>query len=96
MWLCRMPPLFSYLAAAAVGVAAGVAAAAAAAQEAAAAVAQNEDQNDDPANVTATETVVVAHNDLPPKIFQRFKPLIPRYSPAAKRCNNATDDQHRL
>ena len=63
-----MPPLFYYLAAAAVVV---TAAAIAAAQEgvATAAVAQDEDQNDDPAEVTATETVIVAHNKYLRKFF---------------------------
>ena len=62
-----MPPLVIVLAAAAVVV---TAAAVAAAQErTAAAVAQNEDQNDDPANVTATETIIVAHNKYLQEIF---------------------------
>ena len=65
-----MPPLFYCLAAAAV-VLAAAAAAVAAAQEgvATATVAQDEDQNDDPAEVTATETVIVAHNKYLRKFF---------------------------
>ena len=77
-------PFFDLAAAAVVIAAAGVAAAQ---RIAATAVAQQEDQNDDPANITAAETVIVTHNEIPPGIFQRLKPLIPRYSPAAKRCS---------
>ena len=80
---------FYRLAAAAVVV---TAAAIAAAQErTATAVAQDENQNDDPANVTATETIVVAHNHYLQK-FSADDPLIPRYSPATKRCNDSMDN----
>ena len=51
-----------FLAAAAVVIAAIVTAATATTQGVAATVAEQEDQDDDPANVTATETVVI-HND---------------------------------
>ena len=60
----REAPSFIDLAATAVIVAATAAAAVAVAQEAAiaTAVAQQQDDQNDPANVTATETVIVTHN----------------------------------
>ena len=51
----------------------------------AAAVAQQQDQDDDPANVTATETIVIPHNKYLRENIAA-KPLIPRYSAAPKRC----------
>ena len=80
-----MPPSV-YLAAAAVVIAAAVVAAT---QVVATAVAEQQDQDDDPADVTATETIVIAHNEYLQEFFERQLPLIPRYSPAPKRCNEA-------
>ena len=58
-------PLFD-LAAAAVIVAAATAVVATQ-QVATAAVAQQQDDQNDPANITAAETVIVTHNQIPPK-----------------------------
>ena len=77
------------LAAAAVIVAATAAVivvAAAIAAPGAAAVAEQEDQNDDPANITATETVVVTHKDYLRKFLHGCLPLIPRYSDSGIWC----------
>jgi len=68
------------LAAAAVVVAAAGIVVVVAAPHIAAAVAEQEDQNDDPANITATETVVVTHRNYLRENLQRHRPLIPRYS----------------
>ena len=72
---------FSQLAAAAVVVAAAVIAAAVAAPHiTAAAVTEQEDQDDDPADVTATETVIVTHKYYLQEFLSGCLPLIPRYS----------------
>ena len=84
-----MPPLFIVLAATAVVV---TAAAIAAAQErTAAAVAQDEDQNDDPANVTATETVIVAHNQLPPGNFSAASAAHSKIFPSVKKVQGVAN-----
>jgi hypothetical protein len=59
-------PLFD-LAAAAVIVAAATAVVAAQQAAIATAVAQQQDDQNDPANITAAETVIVTHNQIPPK-----------------------------
>ena len=80
-------PFLICLAAAAVVIAATVIAAAIVCQHIpAAAVAQQEDQDDDPANVTATETVVVTHKNYLRKFLRGCLPLIPRYSEVAIWC----------
>ena len=55
-------PFFRYLAATAVVVTATAATAVIGTHQAATAVAQENEDQDDPANVTAAETVIVAHN----------------------------------
>ena len=82
-------PFLIYLAAATVVDAAavvGIVVATAVAAPGAAAVAEQEDQNDDPANITATETVIVTHIHYLRKNLQRQSPLIPRYSGVAIWC----------
>ena len=64
--VCHPGDLF-YLAAATVVIAAAATAVVGGHQSAATAVAEQQDDNDDPANVTAAETVVVTHNQIPPK-----------------------------
>ena len=75
MWGARLGAPVSLLAAAAVVVAATVVGAAAVVGKAhavAAAVAEQEDQDDDPANVTTTETIVIAHNEYLRDFFERL------------------------
>jgi len=73
---------FGVLAAA---IAAAVAATVVAAAQAATAVAEQENQDDNPANVTATETIVIHKNTS--KNFFTAKPLIPWYSHGEKMCS---------
>ena len=56
-------PFFRYLAATAVVVTATAATAVIGTHQAATAVAQENEDQDDPANVTATETIIIAHRE---------------------------------
>ena len=81
-----MHPFFRYLAAAAVIVAATAATTVVGAHQAiATAVAQKNQNQNDPAEVTATETVIIAHTKYLREFFRGDLPLIPRYSAGAKR-----------
>jgi len=90
-------PLFYPLAAAAVVVTAAaviIVVTAAIAAPGTAAVTEQEDQDDDPANITTAETVIVTHIYYLRKSFQRFSPLIPRYSGREIWCEKAGMQMH--